>query len=131
VAGEGAVMVGRDTEPVPTALPVDSSTTNCPHWAAGWDGTVPMDTGPVLPDPVGGVDRAFGATTAGPDDAAAPEDALPLALPVPVVPLCAGGTTIGCSQTAVCGHGVGPGTTPTGWQVGPCVHPPVVLLPDP
>jgi hypothetical protein len=126
VSGEGAAMVGRGTEPLPTALSVDSSITNCPHSAVGWNGTDP-DPDPVLPDPVGWVGRVSGVPTAVPDDTAPPADALP----PPVAPLCACGITVGCSQMAPCGHGVGPGTMPTGGQGAACVHPPVVLLPDP
>jgi hypothetical protein len=120
VSGEGNAMVGRGTEPLPTALSVDSSITNCPHSAVGWDGTVPAD-------PVDWVGRVSGVPTAVPDDAASPADALP----PPVAPLCACGITVGCAQMAPCGHGVGPGTMPTGGQGAACVHPPVVLLPDP
>ena len=118
-------MVGRGTEPFPTALSVDSSITNCPHSLVGWDGTVPTD--PVLPDPVGGFAGISGNPVEVPGDTAPPEDALP----PPAASLCARGITVGCAHMAPCGHGVGSGTMPTGGQGAACVHPPMVLLPDP
>ena len=46
VSAEFDAEVSKGTEPVPTALSVESSITNCPHAAEGWDGTVPVDPGP-------------------------------------------------------------------------------------
>jgi hypothetical protein len=126
-SGEGAAVVGRGTEPLPTALLVDSSTTNCPHSAAGCGGTVPEVPEPVVPTRVGWGGTVSGVPTAEPE-ATSPS---PAALPPPVVPLCACGVTSGCAHTAPCGHGTDPGTRPTGGQGTVDVQPPVVLLPDP
>jgi hypothetical protein len=83
VVGAGAATVGRGTEPLPTALSVDISITSCPHSAAGWDGTVPTDTGPMRPGPVDGVEGMSGIPMAVPGDLAAPVDGPP----PPAVPL--------------------------------------------
>jgi hypothetical protein len=121
VSGEGAAVVGRGTEPLPTALSVDSSTTNCPHSAVGWGGTVPAVPDPVVPDPAGWEGRVSGVPTAAPDETSPP----------PAVPLCACGVTNGCAHMAPSGHGAGPGRRPTGGQGTVCVQPPVLPPPDP
>ena len=113
-SGDGAAPVGRRTDPVPTARSVDSSTTSCPHVAAGTTGTVP-----VVPDPG--------------EPLLVPED--PDVLPAPVVvvavvpadpePDPVAGVTIGSAHGAPVGHGVGVGSVPTGVQSDPCTQGPV------
>jgi len=75
---------------------------------------------PELPDPAGWEGTISGLPTAGPADATPPVDAAP-----------AFGVTAGSAHMAPGGHGVGPGRVPTGGQAAACVHPPVVLVPDP
>ena len=55
VSAAGDTDVGKGTEPLPTARSVDSSTTICPHVAAGWAGSVPVDPDPEPVDEVDGV----------------------------------------------------------------------------
>ena len=124
VSAECGAEVSRGTEPLPTARSVESSITNCPHAAAGWDGTVPVDPDPEPVDDVGGVSSV---PTAVPDDAVPPAGAPPPS----VAPVCACGSTAGCAHMAPGGHVVGGGTMPTGGQGAAAVHPPVVLLTDP
>jgi hypothetical protein len=129
VSGEGNTVVGRGTEPLPTAMSVDSSITNCPQAAVGPEGTVPMDPDPVLPDPdpvpagaVVCVVAVGGEPVAGLDDVPAPGDAPPPP---------SWGTLTGCAHTAPVGHRTGPGTVPTGGgqAASSGEHPPVVPLP--
>jgi len=121
VSGEGGAEVGRGTDPVPTALSVDSSISSCPQVAVDGVGTVLMG-----PEPVEGVGAGPAVPTAPPDDATAPAD-VPAS---PVTPFCVCGTVTGCAQSAPCGHGVGAGTVPKGVQAAALVHPPVVLVVD-
>ena len=125
----GGAVVGRSTEPLPTASPVDSSTTSCPHPVVVGDGAVPVgtvpvlpDPDPVLPDPAGCVGPVTGVPTAPPAEAPAP----PVVPALPVPPACPCGTTAGCAHMAPFGQGTGPGTTPTGGHDAASVHTPVV-----
>ena len=124
VSAEFDAEVSKGTEPVPTALSVESSITNCPHAAEGWDGTVPVDPGPEPLEEGGWVPSV---PTATPGDVTPPADVLPPS----VAPRCAGWTTTGCAQAAPGGHVVVGGTTPTGGHGAASLHPPVVLLASP
>jgi hypothetical protein len=77
------VVVGRATDALATALPVESSTTSCPHPATGTGGTVVG--GPTVvpgPDPICPPGRVMGAFPATPEDA----PPLPVVVPPPTVP---------------------------------------------
>jgi hypothetical protein len=114
VPGDGSAE-GRDTESLPTALVVDNSTTSCAHPATGCESTVLVV-----------VDAAeFGGNDSGVPPAE-PEDAVPPAPALPVVPLCVCGVSEGWAHIAPCGHGVDTGGLITGEQGADCAQLPVM-----
>jgi hypothetical protein len=127
VVAEGADVEGSDTDPVPTALSVDSSTTSGSQLGVVVGGTRvvlpdPDVPGPVLPEPTGWSGGDTGTTVMAFGDDDPPVDPEALAVPGVLPVVC--GTTIGSAHSVPVAHsGMVAGVVVGGHDTGE-LHPP-------